>query len=159
MIYSYYQIHTYYKYNQGPSWSYGSWIYNYLCNQCLSPLKLLESILWQGVLDTTLCDKVCQWLAADRWFSPGTAVSSNNKTDRHEITEILMKVAALSFLSIVVCIVGGLLVDCLYCWWIFAKWGFVNLLSVRIYTHEGWVILLMCFILLRITKLIRTVFC
>jgi hypothetical protein len=21
-------------------WSYGSWIYNYLCNQCLSPLKL-----------------------------------------------------------------------------------------------------------------------
>jgi hypothetical protein len=43
-----------------------------------------------------------------------------------------MKVAALSFLSIVVCIVGGLLVDCLYCWWIFAKWGSVNLLSVRI---------------------------
>jgi len=26
--------------SQGPSWSYGSWIYNYLCNQCLSPLKL-----------------------------------------------------------------------------------------------------------------------
>jgi hypothetical protein len=22
--------------NQGPSWSYGSWIYNYLCNQCIS---------------------------------------------------------------------------------------------------------------------------
>jgi len=22
------------------SWSYGSWIYNYLCNQCISPLKL-----------------------------------------------------------------------------------------------------------------------
>ena len=22
------------------SWSYGSWIYNYLCNQCLSPLML-----------------------------------------------------------------------------------------------------------------------
>jgi len=21
-------------------WSYGSWIYNYLCNQCLSPLKM-----------------------------------------------------------------------------------------------------------------------
>jgi len=20
------------------SWSYGGWIYNYLCNQCLSPL-------------------------------------------------------------------------------------------------------------------------
>jgi len=26
--------------SKGPSWpwSYGSWIYNYLCNQCLSPL-------------------------------------------------------------------------------------------------------------------------
>ena len=23
-----------------PSWSYGSWIYNYLCNHCPSPLKL-----------------------------------------------------------------------------------------------------------------------
>jgi hypothetical protein len=23
----------------GASWSYGSWINNYLCNQCLSPLK------------------------------------------------------------------------------------------------------------------------
>ena len=23
-----------------PSWSYGSWIYNYLCNQCLSPPRL-----------------------------------------------------------------------------------------------------------------------
>jgi hypothetical protein len=42
---------------------------------------------WQGVLDTTLCDKVCQW------FSPGTSVSSTNKTDCHQITEILLKVA------------------------------------------------------------------
>jgi len=24
------------------SWSYGSWIYNYLCKQCLSPLKLWD---------------------------------------------------------------------------------------------------------------------
>ena len=27
-----------------------------------------------------------------RWFSPGTLVSSTNKTDRHDITEILLKV-------------------------------------------------------------------
>jgi hypothetical protein len=27
------------------------------------------------------------------WFSPGTSVSSTNKTDRHDITEILLKVA------------------------------------------------------------------
>jgi hypothetical protein len=27
------------------------------------------------------------------WFSPGTPVSSTNKTNRHDITEILLKVA------------------------------------------------------------------
>ena len=45
------------------------------------------------VLDTTLCDKVCQWLTTGRWFSPGTPVSSTNKTDRHDMTEILLRVA------------------------------------------------------------------
>jgi hypothetical protein len=42
-----------------------------------------------------VCDKVCQWLVAGRWFSPGTPVSSTNKTDDHDIlvTEILLKVA------------------------------------------------------------------
>ena len=67
--------------NKGSSWwwSYGSWISNYLCNQCLSPLKLWVQIpLMAGVLDTTLCDKVCQRVAAGRWFSPCTLVSSNN---------------------------------------------------------------------------------
>jgi hypothetical protein len=28
-----------------------------------------------------------------QWFSPGIPVSSTNKTDRHDITEILLKVA------------------------------------------------------------------
>ena len=28
--------------------------------------------LIRGVLDATLCDKVCESLAAGRWFSPGT---------------------------------------------------------------------------------------
>jgi hypothetical protein len=32
------------------------------------------------------------WLATGRWFSPGTAVHSTNKTDRHDITEVLLKV-------------------------------------------------------------------
>jgi hypothetical protein len=35
--------------------------------------------LW-GVLDTTWCDKVCQWLTVGQWFSSGTPVSSTNKT-------------------------------------------------------------------------------
>jgi len=79
----------------GPSisWSYSSWIYNYLCSQSLSPLTLWVRLPFrQGTLNTTLCDKVCQWLAAGRWFSPGTPVSSTNKTDHHDITEILLRV-------------------------------------------------------------------
>jgi hypothetical protein len=75
-------------------WSYGSWIYNYLCSKCLSPLMFWVQIpLRLGVLDITLCDKVWQWLVAGRWFSLGTLVSYTNKTDRHDITEILLKVA------------------------------------------------------------------
>ena len=72
-------------------WPYGSWIYNFLCNQSLSPQTLWVQIPFRrGVLDTRLCDKICQWLASGRWFSPGTPLSSSNKTDRHEITEILL---------------------------------------------------------------------
>jgi len=44
--------------NEGPSlpWSYGRWIYNYLYNQCLSPLKLwVRTLLRRSVIDTTLC--------------------------------------------------------------------------------------------------------
>jgi hypothetical protein len=72
---------------------YGSWIYNYLCNQCLSPLKLwIQTHSWWGILYTTLCDKVFQWLVAGLWFSPGTLDSSTNKTDSQDITDILLKV-------------------------------------------------------------------
>jgi hypothetical protein len=43
------------------------------------------------VVGTTLsCDKVCQW------FSPGPPVSSTNKTDHHDITEILLLQVALN---------------------------------------------------------------
>jgi len=82
---------------QGPSWSasYGSLIYDYLCSQCLSPQTLwVRILLRRDVIDTILCDKVCQWLAAGRWFSSGTPVSSINQTDRHDITIILLKVAS-----------------------------------------------------------------
>jgi hypothetical protein len=58
---------------------------------CLSPLTLwVGSLIMRGVLDTTLCVKICQRLATSQWFSP---VSSTNKTDGHGITEILLKVA------------------------------------------------------------------
>ena len=42
---------------------------------------------------TTLCDKVCQWLMAGQGFSLCTPIFSTNKTDRHDITEILLRVA------------------------------------------------------------------
>ena len=53
----------------------------------------IELRSWRGVLDTTLCDKVCQWLATGLWFFPGTPVSSIDQTDRNDITKILLKVA------------------------------------------------------------------
>jgi len=40
------------------TWSYGSWIYNYLYNQCISPLMLGVWILIRARC-TTICDKVC----------------------------------------------------------------------------------------------------
>jgi hypothetical protein len=39
-----------------------------------------------------LSDKVCQWLVTGLWFSQSTPVSSINKTDRHDIIDILLKV-------------------------------------------------------------------
>ena len=77
---------------EGWLWLYGSWIYNYLhvCNQCLSPLKLWIWIsIRRGVIDTTLCDTVCQWLATGQGFSLCSPVSPTNKTDCH-IAEILL---------------------------------------------------------------------
>ena len=70
---------------EGPSWlwSYGSWIYNYLCNQCPTPLMLWVRISTR-VRCTTLCDEAYQWLPTGRWFSPGTPISSTNKTDSHD---------------------------------------------------------------------------
>ena len=37
--------------------------------------------------------KLHEWLATGRWFSQGIPASSTNKTDRHDITGILLKVA------------------------------------------------------------------
>ena len=62
-------------------------------NACHHSSCEFESRSWRGILETTLCDEVCQWLATGRWCTPGTPVSSINKTDRRDITEILPKVA------------------------------------------------------------------
>jgi hypothetical protein len=45
------------------------------------------------VYSIIVCDKGYQSHTASHCFSPGTPVSSINKTDRHDIAEILLKVA------------------------------------------------------------------
>jgi len=42
---------------------------------------------------TAASDKVYKLLAHDRWFCPGTPASSTTKIVRHDIAEILLKVA------------------------------------------------------------------
>jgi hypothetical protein len=49
LVYNFYRfnfiyLYTYILEEQSWSWLYGSWIYNYLCNQCLSPLKLCSNL-------------------------------------------------------------------------------------------------------------------
>ena len=39
-------------------------------------------------------DKIYQLLIHGQWFSPGTLASSTTKTGRHDIAEILLKVAS-----------------------------------------------------------------
>ena len=70
------------KFNRGHS---DHMIYNYLCNQCLSPLKLWVRIPLMAQF-TTLHDQVCQWHVAGGWFSPDT-------DHNHDRTEILLNVA------------------------------------------------------------------
>ena len=70
------------------SWSYGSWIYHYLCNPCLSSLNL-----WVPIQLMATCTRYNSLSVTGRWFSLGPPVFSTNKTDRHDITEILLRVA------------------------------------------------------------------
>jgi hypothetical protein len=52
--------------------------------------KQLKSILLTVTLQG---DKAYQLLAHGRWFSPGTLAYSTTKASRHNISEILLKVA------------------------------------------------------------------
>jgi hypothetical protein len=49
----------------------------------------MQSMSITTKVDTTLCDKIFQWLAACLWFSLDTPVSSINKTDHHDVTGLL----------------------------------------------------------------------
>jgi hypothetical protein len=70
---------------------------------CVMVTVLTSSVVDLGALNGLIASqascilllniKVCQWLATGRCFSPGTPVSSINKTHRHDMIEILLKVA------------------------------------------------------------------
>ena len=65
---------------------------------CLSPIRLGFAPTFVNCKKgctrlATAIDKAYQLLAQGRWFSPGTPASSTNKTGRHDIAEILLKVA------------------------------------------------------------------
>jgi len=66
------------------------------------------SAYWRGILDTSLCEKVCQWLTECRWFFPSTLVFSTNKTDLYDKTEILLK-GALNIITLTLCTIFCLL--------------------------------------------------
>ena len=59
-------------------------------------------------------DKVYQLLAHGRWFSPGTPASSTTKTGRHNIAEIMLKVALKHQKSINQPIIGSPTVTLIY---------------------------------------------
>jgi hypothetical protein len=90
-------IHQYWR-KKGPSgsMSYVVGLPNNSCRPITNPgwvrarlCKLQKGYTWLAVTS----DKVYQLLGHGRWFSPGTAASSNTKIGRHQIAEILLKVA------------------------------------------------------------------
>jgi hypothetical protein len=74
-----------YKISTGRPLSYGSWISNYLCNfeSCSGEVYSIQHYVIKFVSD--LRQSVVWWLV-------GTPVSSTNKTNLHNITEIMLKV-------------------------------------------------------------------
>ena len=63
-----------------------------ICTDCVGSCKST----YHTITNTTMSaasDKVYQLLAHGRWFSPGTPASSTTKTGRHDVAEILLKVA------------------------------------------------------------------
>jgi len=91
--------------HMGPSWSwpvivYGKMIYNYQHSQCLAITTKsceFEPRSCRGTLDNKHFEHYVMMFVSDlrqvACFSPGTSVSSTNKVNRHDMTEILLKVA------------------------------------------------------------------
>jgi hypothetical protein len=87
-----------------------------------APVNVTRSC--RGVLDTKLCDKACQWLAAGRWFSPISSRYNwnivegginHNKPKPHRNHEV--------HCTVVSCFV----IDCFYCRWVVLFSAVLNL--------------------------------
>jgi hypothetical protein len=83
---------------RAPGWlnELGSWLpnnsYKPITNTAWVRARLCKLQKWSTRLATT-SENVCQLLVHGRWFSLGTPASSTTKTVRHDIAEILLKVA------------------------------------------------------------------
>ena len=72
-----------------------SWIYPWssiFFNEIHYHFKFVVPVDMLCLINVGSWNKVCKWLATGLWFSPGTPVSSTNKTGHHDIAEILLKV-------------------------------------------------------------------
>ena len=75
------------------SWSYGIWIYNYLCNLPITTnIVSLTPVHGEVYSIQHYVIKFVSDLRQVDGFLLGTPVTSINKTDRHDTTEILLKV-------------------------------------------------------------------
>jgi hypothetical protein len=54
---------------------------------------LLQSLWRRSIIDFLFQGLVGVWYLPRRWFSPGTQVFVTKTTDRHDMAEILLKVA------------------------------------------------------------------
>lgn len=72
---------------------------------------MYDSRMWQGVLDTTLLDKVSKWLTEVSIFLPDCPVLSTNKTDHHVI---ILKVVTSNTLTLTVIRVDQLIISDFY---------------------------------------------
>ena len=67
---------------------------NHLFFPILSCINIGKAIIFLNYTRlAAVSDRVYQLLAQGRWFSSGTPASSTTKTGRHDIAEILLKVA------------------------------------------------------------------
>ena len=71
-------------------WSYGSWIYNYLCNQCPSPLMLWVRISIRAGVQHYMIKFVSDLRQVSGFVR---VLRFPPPTDRHNITEILLTLA------------------------------------------------------------------